>query len=44
MFPSEMIANIDPKEFSYIGLFKGFTSKGERNVGANKISSLWVYK
>ena len=34
MFPSGMIANIDPKEFSYIGLFKGFTSKGERNVGA----------
>ena len=34
VFPSEMIANIDPKEFSYIGLFKRFTSKGERNIGA----------
>ena len=31
VFPSEMIINIDPKEFSYLRLLYGFTSKGERN-------------
>ena len=33
MFPGEMMINIDPKEFSYVRLLMGFTSKGEKNAG-----------
>ena len=33
MFPGEMMINIDPKEFSYVRMLKGFTSKGEKNAG-----------
>ena len=33
MFPGEMMINIGPKEFSYVRLLKGFTSKGEKNAG-----------
>ena len=33
MFPGKMMINIDPKEFSYVRLLKGFTSKGEKNAG-----------
>ena len=39
MFPGEMIINIDPKEFSYVRLLKGFISKGERNAGVKFLLS-----
>ena len=39
VFSGEMIINIDPKEFSYVRLFRGFTSIGERNAGVKFLLS-----
>ena len=39
VFPGEMMINIDPKEFSYVRLLKGFTSKGEKNAGVKFLLS-----
>ena len=39
VFPGEVIIHIDPKEFSYVRLLKGFTSKGERNTGVKFLLS-----